>query len=120
MPGYDPNNIFAKILRGEIPCHKVFEDEKALAFLDIMPRVPGHALVIPKAPARSILDVAPEDFAHVMKIAQKIAQVSVGISAPMASRSSSSARAPADKSCSTSTSTSYPARKASRSNRPPA
>ncbi|MGE5534960.1 MAG: HIT domain-containing protein, partial [Acidobacteriota bacterium] len=42
MPAYDPNNIFAKILRGELPCYKVFEDAKVLAFLDIMPRTPGH------------------------------------------------------------------------------
>jgi histidine triad (HIT) family protein len=74
MPSYDQNNIFAKILRGELPCHKVYEDEKALAFLDIMPRAPGHTLVLPKAPARNILDVAPDDLAHVMKVAQKIAQ----------------------------------------------
>ncbi len=79
MPAYDKNNIFAKILRGEIPCHKVYEDDKALAFLDIMPRAPGHTLVIPKAPARNILDVAPDDLAHVMKLAQKIAQVSVRV-----------------------------------------
>ena len=52
MPSYDPNNIFAKILRGELPCHKVYEDDKALAFLDIVPRAPGHTLVLPKAPAR--------------------------------------------------------------------
>jgi histidine triad (HIT) family protein len=79
MPAYDPNNIFAKILRGEIPCHKIYEDEKALAFLDIMPRAPGHTLVIPKAHARNILDVAPDDLAHVMKIAQRVAKVSVNI-----------------------------------------
>ena len=79
MPAYDPSNIFAKILRGELPCHKVYEDDKALAFLDIMPRAPGHALVLPKAPARNILDVAPDDLAHVMKIAQKIAKVSVSV-----------------------------------------
>ena len=79
MPAYDPGNIFAKILRGELPCHKVYEDEKALAFLDIMPRAPGHALVLPKAPVRNILDVAPDDFAHVMKVAQKIAKVSVNV-----------------------------------------
>jgi histidine triad (HIT) family protein len=79
MPAYDPNNIFAKILRGEIPCHKVYEDGKALAFLDIMPRAPGHALVIPKAPARNILDIEPDDFAHVMKIAQRIAKISVSV-----------------------------------------
>jgi histidine triad (HIT) family protein len=79
MPAYDQTNIFAKILRGEIPCHKVYEDEKSLAFLDIMPRAPGHVLVIPKAPARNILDVAPDDLAHVMKIAQRIAKVSVDV-----------------------------------------
>jgi len=77
MPAYDSNNIFAKILRGEIPCYKVFEDERALAFLDIMPRAPGHALVIPKAPVRNILDVAPDDLAYVVKVAQRIAKASV-------------------------------------------
>src|SRR6266567_2980372 len=77
MPAYDPSNIFAKILRGELPCYKIYEDDKALAFLDIMPRAPGHALVLPKAAARNILDVAPDDFAHVMTVAQKIAKVSV-------------------------------------------
>ena len=79
MPAYDPNNIFAKILRGELPCHKIYEDAKVLAFLDIMPRAPGHALVLPKAPARNILDIAPDDLADVMKAAQKIAKVSVGV-----------------------------------------
>ncbi len=53
------NNPFAKILRGEFPCHKVYEDDHVLAFLDIMPRSPGHTLVIPKAPARNILDITP-------------------------------------------------------------
>jgi histidine triad (HIT) family protein len=70
---YDPQNIFAKILRGELPCHKVYEDDRALAFLDIMPRAPGHTLVLPKASARNLLDVTPDDLAHVMKVAQKIA-----------------------------------------------
>lgn len=73
MTAYDPNNIFAKILRGELPCYKVYEDEHVFAFLDIMPRVPGHTLVIPKAPARNILDVTPDDFAHVARGAHKIA-----------------------------------------------
>jgi histidine triad (HIT) family protein len=77
MPAYDQNNIFAKILRGELPCYKVYEDDKAFAFLDIMPRSQGHMLVLPKAPARNILDVAPDDLAHVMKVAQKLAQASV-------------------------------------------
>jgi histidine triad (HIT) family protein len=79
MPAYDPNNIFAKILRGELPCHKVYEDDKALAFLDIMPRAPGHTLVLPKAAARNLLDVSPDDLAHVIKVAQKIARVSVEV-----------------------------------------
>lgn len=77
MPNYDPQNIFAKILRGELPCHKVYEDDKVLAFLDIMPRAPGHVLVLPKAPARNLLDISPDDLAHVIKVAQKIAKVSV-------------------------------------------
>jgi histidine triad (HIT) family protein len=73
MTAYDGNNIFAKILRGEFPCHKVYEDDHTLAFLDIMPRCPGHTLVIPKAPARNILDIAPADLSHVVLIAKKIA-----------------------------------------------
>ena len=77
MPAYDANNIFAKILRGELPCYKVYEDDKTLAFLDIMPRAPGHVLVLPKAPARNILDISPDDLAHVIKVAQKIAKVSM-------------------------------------------
>src|SRR5579862_7176459 len=72
MVAYDPNNPFAKILRGEFPCYKVYEDDHTLAFLDIMPRCVGHTLVIPKAPARNILDIGPEDFAHVARAAQKI------------------------------------------------
>jgi len=74
MASYDPNNVFAKILRGELPAYKVYEDEKSFAFLDIMPRAPGHALVLPKAAARNILDVEPDDLAHVMKVTQKIAK----------------------------------------------
>ena len=73
MPAYDPNNAFAKILRGEFPCHKVYEDEHVLAFLDIMPRSPGHTLVIPKAPARNILDIKMEDYLHVARATHKIA-----------------------------------------------
>ena len=79
MPSYDQNNIFAKILRGELPCHKVYEDDHALAFLDIMPRAPGHTLVLPKAPARNLLDIAPSDLAHVMQVAQKIAQAQMKV-----------------------------------------
>lgn len=73
MTAYDPNNLFARILRGELPCHKVYEDEHVFAFLDIMPRSPGHTLVIPKVPARNILDIEPDDYAHVARGAHKIA-----------------------------------------------
>jgi histidine triad (HIT) family protein len=74
---YDQNNIFAKILRGELPAYKVYEDDKAFAFLDIMPRAPGHTLVLPKSAARNILDVDPDDLAHVHKVAQKIAKAAM-------------------------------------------
>ena len=77
MTAYDPNNIFAKILRGEFPCYKVYEDDHVLAFLDIMPRAPGHTLVVPKAPARNLLDVKPDDLAHVARAAQKIARAAM-------------------------------------------
>lgn len=79
MPSYDQNNIFAKILRGELPCHKVYEDDRAFAFLDIMPRAPGHTLVLPKAPARNLLDVEPADLAHVVQIAQKVAKAGMKV-----------------------------------------
>jgi histidine triad (HIT) family protein len=77
MTAYDINNIFAKILRGEFPCYKVHEDDHVLAFLDIMPRSPGHTLVIPKAPARNILDIKPENFADVARGAQTIARAAM-------------------------------------------
>ena len=74
---YDQSNIFAKILRGELPAYKVYEDDKAFVFLDIMPRAPGHALVLPKSPARNILDIEPDDLAHVAKVAQKVAKAAM-------------------------------------------
>ena len=77
MPSYDPNNIFAKILRGELPCYKVYEDDKALAFLDIMPRAQGHTLVLPKTPARNLLDIGAGDLAHVAQVTQKIAKAAM-------------------------------------------
>jgi histidine triad (HIT) family protein len=73
MVAYDNDNIFAKILRGELPAFKVYEDDKTFAFLDIMPRCPGHTLVIPKAPARNVFDITPDDFAAVARTTQKIA-----------------------------------------------
>ncbi len=71
---YDPDNVFAKILRGELPAHKVYEDAHTLAFMDIMPRTDGHTLVIPKTPSRNLLDIDPEDLCHVMRTVQKIAR----------------------------------------------
>lgn len=73
-PEYDSNNIFAKILRGEMPCHKLYEDDDTFAFMDIMPRAPGHCLVIPKKPARNILDVDADSLAAVAQTAQKLAR----------------------------------------------
>jgi len=70
---YDPNNIFAKIARGEAPCFKVYEDDKTLAFMDIMPQAEGHTLVIPKEGAESILDLSPEGAAALIKTTKKIA-----------------------------------------------
>ena len=70
---YDPDNIFARILRGEAPSVKVFEDEVSLAFLDVMPRADGHTLVIPKVAARNLFDVAPEDLARFMPAVRTIA-----------------------------------------------
>ncbi|HEX2631647.1 MAG TPA: HIT family protein [Bradyrhizobium sp.] len=77
MTAYDHQNAFAKILRGEIPCYRVYENPHTLAFLDIMPRSPGHTLVIPKAAARGILDIAPDDLAEVARTAKKIAVAAV-------------------------------------------
>jgi histidine triad (HIT) family protein len=79
MANYDNNNIFAKILRDELPAHKIFEDDKVFAFLDIMPRSPGHTLVIPKSPVRTILDIAPEDLAYLIKATQTIARAAVKV-----------------------------------------
>jgi histidine triad (HIT) family protein len=76
-PSYDPNNLFAKILRGELPAHKVYESDKVFAFLDIMPRAPGHTLVIPKAQVRNILDIAADELAELIKATQTIARAAV-------------------------------------------
>lgn len=70
---YDPNNIFAKILRGEFPCHKIYEDDHTLAFMDVMPQVDGHCLVVPKQASRGLLDADPIRLAHLMTTVQKVA-----------------------------------------------
>lgn len=72
MADYDKDNVFAKILRGELPSHKVYEDDKTFALLDIMPRADGHCLVIPKAPSRNILQIAPDDLCAVMVTVQRL------------------------------------------------
>lgn len=69
---YDDSNVFAKILRGELPCHKVYEDDETFAFLDIMPRAHGHTLVIPKDEAADIFDVSPETLCNAIRTVQRI------------------------------------------------
>ena len=71
---YDDQNIFARILRGELPAIKVYEDDQTLAFMDIMPQAEGHTLVIPKSPAVTLLDLSPEAAAYTIQIVQKIAK----------------------------------------------
>lgn len=71
---YDDQNIFARILRGELPAIKIYEDDHVLAFMDIMPQADGHALVIPKVPAVSLIDLPPEAAAYTIQIVQKIAK----------------------------------------------
>jgi histidine triad (HIT) family protein len=70
---YDENNVFAKVLRGEIPAHKLYEDADTLAFLDIMPRSEGHTLVITKEKARDLSDISPEALGKLMAVVQKLA-----------------------------------------------
>ena len=77
MTTYDPQNVFAKILRGALPATKVYEDAKTLVIMDIMPRSDGHALVIPKIASRNILDIAPDDLVAVMATAQKVAKAAI-------------------------------------------
>ena len=80
---YDPNNVFARILRGEIPSVKVYEDELTLAFMDVMPQAEGHTLVVPKERAENIFDLSPEGTAALIQTTQKIARaVKKALSAP--------------------------------------
>lgn len=71
---YDPNNIFAKILRGEIPSHRVYEDDDVIAFMDVMPQGTGHTLVVPKSPSRNLLDADPATLGKLMAAVQKVAR----------------------------------------------
>lgn len=74
---YDDQNVFAKILRGELPAHKVYEDDKTIVIMDIMPRGDGHVLVVPKTPSRNILDISHDDLFAVMATVQKMAHAVV-------------------------------------------
>ena len=74
---YDPDNIFAKILRGDLPAHRIYEDDHSFAFMDIMPRGDGHCVVIPKAQARNLLDIAPDDLAPLVQTVQIVAKAAV-------------------------------------------
>lgn len=70
---YDADNVFAKILRGEIPSTRVYEDEHVVAFMDVMPQANGHVLVVPKSPSRNLLDAAPETLGPLIAAVQKLA-----------------------------------------------
>jgi histidine triad (HIT) family protein len=74
---YDNNNIFARILRGEIPAHRIYEDDQVLAFMDAMPQSKGHALVLPKAPSRNLLDAQAETLSGLIPVVQKIAKAAM-------------------------------------------
>ena len=75
---YDSQNIFAKIIRGEAPCYKVYEDEDVLAFLDLFPQSYGHTLVIPKhAEARNLLEIDAQNLAKVMAVVQRLTRALV-------------------------------------------
>lgn len=74
MTKYDPDNIFGKILRGEIPNHTIFEDENVLVFMDVMPISNGHCLVVPKAPSRNLLDADAATLSQIMPVVQRVAR----------------------------------------------
>ena len=75
--GYDDQNVFAKILRGEIPSQRVYEDEDVIVIMDVMPQGTGHALVVPKAPSRNLLDADPGTLAPVIRAAQRVARAAM-------------------------------------------
>ena len=74
MTAYDPDNIFGKILKGEIPSHKVYEDDDTLAFMDVMPQSRGHTLVIPKTGSRNLFDAEPQVLANLIQKTQRVAR----------------------------------------------
>jgi len=76
-PAYDPNNVFAKILRGEMPAQQIYEDADTVAIMDIMPRADGHCLVIPKTAARNVLDATPEQLAACLRTVQRLSRAAM-------------------------------------------
>lgn len=74
IPAYDEDNIFAKILRGEMPSHKVYENDDFIAFMDVMPQAPGHTLVVPKAPSRNLLDADTDTLQKLLPFTQRMAR----------------------------------------------
>src|SRR5690242_4525970 len=70
---YDPYNVFAQIIEGKIPCHKVYEDDEAIVFMDLLPQSPGHAQVVPKAPSRNLMDADPAVLTKILPLIQRVA-----------------------------------------------
>ena len=97
-PAYDASNVFAKILRGELPSQKLYEDDATIAIMDVMPTADGHTLVIPKAPARNMLDADPDSLKRLVVTVQKLAKAVKPRSRPTASRSISSTKQPSGQS----------------------
>jgi Diadenosine tetraphosphate (Ap4A) hydrolase and other HIT family hydrolases len=98
---YDPTNIFARILSGELPCHKVYEDDVALVMMDIFPQSRGHTLVIPKAPSRNLLDADPAALSAVMPLVQRVAVAVKSATKADGLRLAQFNEAPAGRPCST-------------------
>ena len=95
---YEPDNIFARIIRGELPGHKVYEDDTVLVMMDIFPQSRGHTLVIPKAPSRNLLDADPAALSAVMPVVQRIARALQGVLSPAGIRLQQFNEAPAGQS----------------------
>ena len=74
---YDPENVFARILRGSIPSHRVYEDRRTVAFMDVMPQGPGHTLIVPRSACRNLLDANPDDLVACITLAQRIARAAI-------------------------------------------
>ena len=73
VPAYDPYNVFAQIIQGKIACHKVYEDDESIVFMDLLPQSPGHVQVVPKAPSRNLMDADPAVLAKILPLIQRVA-----------------------------------------------